>query len=462
MRNPDKFQRNIANHYDRARSAELQANSQRALWEQSINQLNGVSHNGKRDIYDVYGYPQSLNSETGYNLMYRLSKRMGMANRLTWGMAKSCWRDGFGIYPDNDEKSEEIESDFITSLNKRGMNKMLERADILNRIGQFSVLFIGIPDGLESDQPVGKVSGDKLDQVYFKPFAYDGITISKFNKDTKSPRYGLPEMYQVQNVSNGDRAKDTVLTSLQVHWTRIIHLNEMGLVSDIEGSGYLEPIYNSLLDIQKATGGSAEAYFRNARRIISMEIAPEFASTLASNKEARDSFDDAAKAFTNEQQDVIRASGAKVNQLQSTHASPLDTVKSALWNVASYTAYPIRILTGEGAGQLAGSEDQLTYNGLVSDRQNTVCSGWVVDMLKIFEMSGMIKLPADYVIRFPLQAAVSETQEVENNNKRADTLNKTVDAVVRSGGSISYNDALKESGFSEISADKFQDLNEDE
>lgn len=457
-----KFQQNIANHYQRAESREHMANSTRALFERSINQLNGISHNGKRDIYEIYGYPQSLSGNNGFTSMYQLSRRMGFASRLVNGMPKSCWREGFELFESADDDAEKIFEDEIVALNKAGFNRAIEKADVLNRIGRFSVLFVGVPDGLEPDQPVGSVSPDKIDKIYFKPFAYDGIIIQKQNSDPKSPRFGKPEMYQVQRMSRGDTDKDINQRTLNVHWTRIIHLNENGLDSDVEGMGFLEPVYNRLLDFQKAVGGSAEAYFRNARRVMAAEMDPKFASELFNNPAAKKSFDDATQEFVNEQKDFLTLGGAKIQQLQASHASPLDTAKAILWEVSGYTGWPLRVLTGEGSGQLAGSEDQLAYNALVADRQNIFCSSLLVRLFEILQMAGMVKeLPPTYVPRFPLQTVVSETQEVKNNDLRASSLQKVAAAIQTSGGSIDAESALEAVGLGDIEIDSFKDLNGD-
>ena len=66
------------------------------------------------------------------------------------------------------------------------------------------------------------------------------------------------------------------------------------------------------MDIDKATGGAAEAYFRNARGKIAFEIDPEFSSNLIGDPDAKAAFDEAGKRFTNNWQDQITAVGAKV------------------------------------------------------------------------------------------------------------------------------------------------------
>ena len=420
----------------------------------------GISHNGKRDINEIYGYPANLSGEDGFRLMYDMAKREGIANKLTFGTARTCWRSGFEVFDGQDEDANEVLEDEISKLTKKLLINKLERADILNRIGQFSVLFVGIPDGRESCDPVGPVSGDGFKSIYFKPFAYDGIQINKLEDDPKNPRFGLPLLYQVQKMNRGDIEKDTELSAMIVHHSRIIHMNEGALDSDVEGMAYLEPIFNRITDINKAIGGSSEYYFRNAKGKIVFEVDKDFASSSL-DQTNKDKMDEGAKKFTNDGQDHIFAAGAKAYSINTPHASPVDTVKVALWEIAGYSGYPIRVLTGEGSGQLAGSEDQLALNAIISDRQETVCTNWVIALFEILAMASMVEWKDTYDVRFPKQEAVTEMQQVEINHKKADTLLKAANAKSQVGGDeIDFRSALDELGLKEIKTDSLPPTND--
>ena len=423
------------------------------------NALLGLSHDGKRNLNDVYGYPDSLSGTAGYYKMYDMAKREGIANRLTFGTARTCWREGFEIFDSGEEDANEIFADEILKLNKQELVNKIERADILNRIGAFSVLYVGIPDGLDPREPVGRVTGDGFKSIFFKPFAYDGIEINAWNNDPTSERFGKPELYQVSRMSRGDTEKDMSGTNaIVIHWTRIIHLNEGALDSDVEGMGYLEPIFNRILDLNKACGGSAEAYFRNSKGKIAFEVDKDF--TGITSQEDKDRLDSGAKKFTNEAQDHIYAMGSKVTAVNTPHASPLDTVKTLIWEIAGYSGYPIRVLTGEGSGQLAGSEDQLAVNAIISDRQNTVCASWVTRLFEILAMAGMVEWKDTYQVRFPKQSTVTEMQQVELDDKKAGSLLKIAQAKSQIGGDeIDLRSALDEMGLKDV---KLESVPEDE
>jgi len=429
-----------------------QITNQVSTLRREVTNLLGISHEGKRDLNDIYGYPDTVSVD--FQNLYQLSRRDGIANRLTFGTARTCWREGFRVV--NDEEDEQL-GDELKALNKKGLLNKIERADILNRIGSFSVLFVGVPDGLDPREPIGKVAGDGFKSIYFKPFAYDGIEISGTIQDRTDPRFGLPEFYTVQKQSRGDANKDVNVFSMVVHWTRIIHMSEGALDSDVEGMGYLEPIYNRLLDINKTTGGASEAYFRNAKGKIAYEVDKDFATTLT-DPAAKAAMDDGAKKYTNEFQDHTFAAGATVKTLITPHYTPKDTVMTALWAISGYSGYPIRILTGEGSGQLAGSEDQLALNAIISDRQNVVCAEWVGRLFEILSMAGMITWNDDWSIEFPKQSTTTEDQQAELDGKKGATLLSIAQAKTQPGGDeIDFRSALDELGLSEIGTEVVDD-----
>ena len=417
----------------------------------------GVSHDGKRNIYQVYGYPETLSGQPGFSMMYNHSRREGISNRITAGMAKSCWRDGFEVFSSADEDAKEILIDEVNALKKAKFMRKIEAADTLNRIGRMAALFVGVPDGRDPKEEIGKVSrgGDFIDQLYFVPYAYDGIMVTEQEQDPTSPRYGLPKYYTLQRVGRGDNEKDTMTKSIIAHYSRVIHLNENELDSDIEGMGSLEPVFNRILDIDKATGGASEAYFRNAKGKLAYEINPDFANSALTNVEVKKSFQDAAEKYTNDFQDHTMAAGATVKSLPTPHYSPLDTVKVALWAISGYTGIPIRILTGEGSGQLAGSEDQLALNQIIRDRQRLICSQWIDRLFEILGAAGMMDLPEDYEVRFPVQEASTESQKAETGVKKADALQKVMSSVSGIGGeAIDLPSALASCGLEDIEVDE--------
>ena len=171
--------------------------------------LFGVSPNGKRNYNEIFGYGEFLDY-ADYLAMY---KRGGIAVVVVAKIPKSCWRD----MPEIKVNDKNILEDQLMKLKKAKFFKAIERADILNRIGNFSVMLIGIPDGLELTEPVGSARKDSFDSMYFNVYSYDGIEIIKTDRDPASPRFGLPVIYQLQTLdTDGSKRKQTQIVSVNV------------------------------------------------------------------------------------------------------------------------------------------------------------------------------------------------------------------------------------------------------
>jgi hypothetical protein len=130
-------------------------------------------------------------------------------------------------------------------------------------------------------------------------------------------------------------------------------------------------------------------------------------------------------------------------------------VTVALWEISGYSGYPIRILTGEGSGQLAGSEDQLALNAIISDRQNAVCGPWIMRLFEILAQAGAIKWDDKWTIEFPKQETTTDQQQADLDDKKAGTLLKVAQAKSQIGGDeINFKSALDELGLDAIILDE--------
>lgn len=378
----------------------------------AIQKALGVSHDDSRDMYAIYGWDKVRD----FSFYYAMARYNGIGARLCFEVPKKCWANGVDISDLEDE---------LKILKKAGMFNGLMRGDQLGRVYKFAAVYVGVPDGLDPREPLGKCNPKQLGDVYFQPFAYDGTNIIP-NGDILSKRYGLPEYYNLSIQSRAESEKDTQFKSVTVHHSRVIHIAETLLDSNIEGVPYLEPIANAILSLDKTYGGAAEAYFRNARGKYFMEMNPEFAAEFVQmdkDDPSRVSLDADAKAFTNSWRDYMLAAGMKVSAVTTPHASPKDTVDACWQVISAYTGLSKRILTGEGAGQLAGSEDKLAYNAIIDDRQNTHCVNILNGALDILMDSGLIKR-ANYEIKWPLENPLSETEKAQIANTKADALSK--------------------------------------
>ena len=96
----------------------------------------------------------------------------------------------------------------------------------------------------------------------------------------------------------------------------------------------------------------------------------------------------------------------------------------------------MRILTGEGAGQLAGSEDKASFNQLVSDRQNLVCQEWVERVFEILQLASLVDYQPDYRISWlAIEAldAFEQSKVAQNNSTAFKNVTEALSSIVLDG-----------------------------
>jgi len=405
----------------------------------------GISPDGKRNYNKLFGYGSSLT----FDDYYQMYKRGGIANVIVTKIARACWRDVPKLTV-NDEPVLEQEMKLLQNM---GMFRMLERADILNRIGKFSVLVVGIPDGNDLTEPLGSASN--FDDVWFKPYTYGGTQITQWNRDKTDKRYMEPLIYQVQVQNYGDKEKDVDQQSRDVYFERVVHLAEGALDSNLEGTPALEPVYNALIDKDKSRGGSAEAFFINARQKFALKAKEGAAVDMSAD--AKSALKHDVQAFTNEWQTFMRLMNMDVEQFQATIASPRDTFDVAIEEIAGVTGIPVRILTGAGAGDMAGSNDKAAWNSLVADRQESFCTQTLLDTLKIFDQAGMINLPQNVVVEWPVAPAPNAKEQSEVTRNDAQALSALLSGLsTPAGDEIEIESVLQQFGFDDVKTDSTQ------
>lgn len=397
----------------------------------------GFSPDGKRNYNQLYGYGDVL-TYADYLGMFR---RGGIASSVVSKIPKACWRENPTLKVGDDEVLKEE----LAKLRNKGLFRALERADILNRIGNFSVLVIGVPDGEGLDKPVSIAGKNAFDKVYFNPYSYEGIEIVEIDNDPASDRFGLPTKYQVQVIPPSNKeTKDLTTRDYIVHHSRIVHLAEGSLESSIDGTSSLEAPWNALIDKDKVRGGSGEAFFRNSRQKLALETEKD--ATVDTGTEAMKALKDNVEGFHNGWEDVLRLDKMKANMLQPSLVSPRDTFDICVEEISGATGIPVRFLTTKAGGNVTGSEDKASWNALVLDRSDQECTPWLLRVLSIFDDAGMLDLPEDIKVVWPVQAALSDIENSEATKNRAQAFKATTEGL----SAVGADEVVAESAFKAV------------
>jgi uncharacterized protein len=326
----------------------------------------GKSFDGKRNLYEALGY--KLNPDiTDYRHRFR---RNGVAARVIEAFPKATWRGGGEIIEDpNPEKITPFEQAWLDIAKRLKIWRCFIKADILAGFGRHSTILIGAPGPLSSNLPLLR-SPDDI--AYIKPYAEDRLKIDKIDEEPRSARYGLPLTYkmEVQRISSTGRREETI------HWSRCIHVCD-DLEDDIFGPPRLERVWNLLDDLEKVTGGGAEAFWMRANQGYQFDLDKEI--ELPPEKEKQ--LEEEVEAFVHGIQRVVRTRGVKVDTLGSDVANFAAPALGIIAQISASTGIPQRILMGSERGELASTQDRDNWFDQIADRREQFATPNVIEPL---------------------------------------------------------------------------------
>src|SRR2546423_1626582 len=144
----------------------------------------GLAFRGKRDYYEVFGYPRQLTSE----LMFTKYVRQGIAARAVDSAPEEMW-----AYPPTLKEPASEKGKWDDFVARHDFWQKVIQADKLCAFGEFSLIWLGLKG--KSDTPAPQVSS--LDDIFFVQ-SYGGTGVSQgdatvsvlsYDNSTTSPRY---------------------------------------------------------------------------------------------------------------------------------------------------------------------------------------------------------------------------------------------------------------------------------
>lgn len=329
----------------------------------------GISFDGLRDMYAVLGYKRELTTQD-YRERYA---RGGVTKRIVEALPKATWRGDVEIVEDEDpDKITTFEQAWIDLEKRLKVKTTLLRADILAGLSTYAIILIGAPGELNTELPKGLP--EKL--IYFTPFSGGGgpvagnrsqtvsldadATIEQFDEDPASPRFGLPLTYKIRRVDF-----KTPTFQQPVHWSRVIHVAEGCLDDEVYGQPTLESVWNLLDDLDKVTGGGAEAFWLRANQGLQLDVDKDTDLSAAAKTDLQRQADE----YAHQMRRMLRTRGVTATPLGSDVANFSNPADAILTQIAGAKGIPKRILTGSEMGELASSQDRDNWRDQVNGRQ---------------------------------------------------------------------------------------------
>ena len=397
----------------------------------------------RRSIDDECGYKDtsSIGSED-YRLLY---DRESVATRTVQVLPMECWKFEPKVVEDEDA---EVETEFEKAWDELGQSLLdgskfkgeegnilweyLLRSDVLSGIGTYGCLLLGLDDG---EEDLSREAKNKKNQklTFLRPFDETLAPITRYEEDQLNKRFGQPLQYNVTfNApdSRGGGAAGVGTTTMEVHWSRIVHVADNLGSSEVFGIPRMQSVYNRLIDLRKLYGGSAEMYWRGAFPGISFESHPQLGGevtidTAALKREIED--------YQNTLQRYIATTGMTANVLAPQVVDPTPQIQSQIEAICIVLGIPKRIFLGSERGELSSSQDASTWDDRVRHRQNRYLTPrLIVPFIDKLINLGVLPEPKNYNIVWPNLAALTEVEAATVANMKTEAMAKYIQGGVES------------------------------
>lgn len=380
-------------------------------FRERLSNIASVLFGGKRDMYKALGYKRVL-SPGDYRSRYR---RNAVANRVVKALPRATWAGGFQVVEDDDPDVETTFEAAWADLEERlKVTQKFLRADILAGIGRYSIILIGAPGMLDTEL----LSASPEEISYLTPYAEEDALIEKYEIDPNNPRFGLPTYYTVSRTSiTSSEATNSSNIGKRVHWTRVIHLADGLLDDNIYGEPRLECVWNNLDDLEKVTGGGAEAFWRRADQGRQFDVDPQ----MKIEPEAKEKLKKQLKEYEHDLRRDLFTRGVKVTTLGSDVADFSRPASSIIDQISAGTGIPQRILMGSERGHLASTQDRSNWDDRVEDRREEYAIPCIVRAFidRMIELGVLPAPKASYDVEFSALRVMDDTQRAEIAGKWA-------------------------------------------
>jgi hypothetical protein len=373
--------------------------------------LGQQSYGGHRDLYEALGYPANIS----YNDYVGRYFRQDIAKAIIDRPVKATWQGKLELVESESEETP-FEKAWIDLNDKFGLQSMFSRVDRLTRIGKYGVLLMGLSDVKEATDFVKPATG-KLKLMYLMPFGEGSAKINTFESDPKNPRYGKPLTYSI-TIQQSEGGNSIIA---EVHHSRIVHIVENPLESDIESTPVLEVVFNRLMDLEKLIGGDAEMFWRGARPGYAGMVDKDFQMTPQTKNDLKDQIDE----YEHNLRRILVNEGIDLKALAQQIADPINHVEVQLMMIAAVTEIPKRILVGSERGELSSAQDSGEWKNIISmRRQNHAEPRIIRTFVKACQELGILPQTSTgkYSVSWEDLFALSEGDRVKIGRERASAI----------------------------------------
>ena len=427
----------------------------------------GQTYNGSRDLYEALGYNLTLRY-TDYWAQY---SRQDIAKAIIDRPVKATWQGQLELIESEDADKTVFEKAWYELNKKFQLRSLLARVDRLTGIGRYGVLLLGLDDVQNNDGFAKPVASGTRQLLYVKPFGEESAKILTYESNPSNPRYGMPLIYSIQvaDVASGSSS------IIQMHYSRVIHILEDHLESEVMGIPKLEAVFNRLQDIEKLAGGDAEMFWRGARPGFQGMVDKDYTMT----QETKDGLKEQIDEYEHNLRRILVNEGVDLKALAQQIADPSGHIDIQIQLISAVTGIPKRILTGSERGELASTQDTGEWKTYVQSRREDHAEPHIIRPFtdRLIELK-VLPTPetGDYKVDWLDLFSISERDRVDIGKSRANaireyTTNPMAEALIPADlflesclgftqGQIDLAKKMRSEGITEEQRDLMEDIKE--
>lgn len=376
--------------------------------------------------WNQYGYPV----EVTFQQLLTAYERGGPAQGAVHRILDKCWQGIPRIkQPQADDETpwEKKVSKLMKSV--RAWAKLRD-FDRRNMVGRYAGLIYRVADNKPLRDPMDTAS--KL--VDLIPVYEDQLKVTSWHSDPNDPdNFGKPAMYQYRT-----RLPSVTDTQAQpdkwddVHPSRVQILAEGSVGNMFDGVPLLKAGFNSLVDIEKISGGSAESYLKNSARTIVFKYdanasVQAITSQDGTTKTVREVHEEQTRSLNRNQDSSIVLQGGDASTLQTTTSDPGPAFEVAANLFAASVRIPFTILFGQQTGRLASDEDKADMIARCVSRQTNELTPMLEEFVTRMQAAGIIEA-GEFEIEWPPLDAPGDDAKYELLDKLTMAMQKAFQA----------------------------------
>lgn len=284
-------------------------------------------------------------------------------------------------------------------------------------------------EGAETpDQPVE--TERKL--LYLRVFPEAQAQVTSWEQNRNSPRYGQPTGYLLtyNNSKDGRSGTGAPLSSVNVHWTRIIHVADNRESDEALGVPRMRPVLNNILGIQKIDCASPEAFWKGCLNLLSLETHPQMGGDVAINRPGLERM--MRKVHEGFQRYMVLM-GMSAKSIAPTITDPTPHSENQIEKICIKIGVPVRVFKGSERGELASTQDDDAWNDRLKARQKIyVTPRVIVPFVDRLIMIGVLPEPEGFSVEWPDITSENKMQKMEAAEKLVTLLGAYVSGNVAS------------------------------